>query len=77
MPDMLGVFLYRAVGRKFARARDIQDRHACPVPGVAVSVIDLVLAIDISPVIGHQQEFVMMQEVAGQRPEQFRVAVGK
>ena len=77
MPDMLGILPDSSVGREFTHARDIQDRHACPVRGVAVSVIDLVLAIDISPVIGHQQEFVMMQEVAGQRPEQFRVTVGK
>ena len=77
MPDVLGVFPDRTVGGEFAHARDIQDRHACPVRGVAVSVIDLVLAVHISPVIGHQQEFVMMQEVAGQRPEQFRVTVGK
>ena len=77
MPDMLGVFPDRSVGREFTHARDSQDRHARPLPGVAVSMIDLVLAIDISPVIGHQQEFVMMQEVAGQRPEQFRVTVGK
>ena len=77
MPDVLGVLPDRAVGRKLAHARDIQDRHARPVRGVAVGVIDFLLAVHISPVIRHQQVFVMIQEMIGQRPEQSGVAVGK
>ena len=69
MPDMLCVLPYRAVGRELADARDVQDRHTCPVRGVAVGVVDFLLAVYISPVIRHQQVFVMIQEMIGQRPE--------
>jgi len=38
VPDALGVFPDCTVRREFAHARDVQNRHARPMRGVAIGV---------------------------------------
>ena len=51
MPDVFGVLPDRTVRRKLAHACDIQDGHARPVCGVAIGLIDRLLAVQVSPLM--------------------------
>src|SRR5207237_3258801 len=53
-PDLVGVFLRRAVARELAHARHVENRHPPPVFGPRVGRAHPLLAVDVRAEVGTQ-----------------------
>jgi hypothetical protein len=59
LPNLLGVVLDGSVGRELAHTSRIQDRHAPPLLGVLVGLIDLTLSLQVTLKVGANEVVVM------------------